>query len=93
MAYREVSRMEIKEIMRRWQVGNSQRRTAASTGLSRDTVRKYLAATQAEGIAREDRAPTEDQLSRLATISWLGPRAAKTPRQDLLEPWAARLTQ
>ena len=59
--------------------------------MSRDTVRKYLAATQAEGIAREDRAPTEDQLSRLATISWLGPRAAKTHRQDLLEPWADQI--
>ncbi len=85
--------MEIKEIIRRWQAGNSQRRIAASTGLSRDTVRKYLAAAQAEGIAQGGPAPTEDQLSRLATISWLGPRAAKTPRQDLLEPWSDQIYQ
>ncbi len=54
--------------------GNSQRRIAAGTVLSRDTVRKYLAATQAEGIAKDGLAPTEDQLSRLAMISWLVPR-------------------
>ena len=91
MAYREVSRVEIKEIIRRWQAGNSQRRIAAGAGLSRDTVRKYLAAVQLEGIARDGPAPTEEQLSRLATISWLGPREVMTPRQDLLEPWADQI--
>ena len=85
--------MEIKEIIRRWQAGNSQRRIAAGTGLSRDTVRKYLAAVQLEGIARDGPAATEDQLSRLAAISWLGPRDVKTPRQDLLEPWADQIYQ
>ena len=93
MAYREVSRMEIKEIIRRWQAGNSQRRIAASTGLSRDTVRKYLAATQAEGVARDGPAPDDEQLSRLALIGQVGPREATTPRQDQLEPWADRIYQ
>ena len=40
MAYREVSRMEIQEIIRRWQVGDSQRKIALGTGLSRDTIAK-----------------------------------------------------
>ena len=44
MAYREVSRMEIKEIIRRWQAGEVPGRIAFGTGLSRNTVRKYLAA-------------------------------------------------
>ena len=44
MAYREVPRMEIGELIRRWQDG--QRRIAASTGLSRNTVAKYLAASR-----------------------------------------------
>ena len=61
--------MEIREVIRRWQAGNSQRQIAAGTGLSRDTVREYLAAAQQEGIARDGPVPTEDQLSRLATIS------------------------
>ena len=34
MAYREVSRMEIKEIIRRWQAGEVPGRIAFGTGLS-----------------------------------------------------------
>ena len=52
MAYREVSRMEIQEIIRRWQAGDSQRKIALGTGLSRDTIAKYVAAAQDEGILR-----------------------------------------
>ena len=49
MAYKEVSRVDIAEVIRRWQRGNSQRHIAAGTGLSRATVRKYLAAAQKVG--------------------------------------------
>ena len=56
--------MEIQEVIRRWQAGNSQRQIAAGTGLSRDTVRKYLAAAQSEGIARAGPGGTEEQLSQ-----------------------------
>ena len=42
--------MEIQEIIRRWQAGVGPREIASGTGLSRNTVRKYLAAAKAEGI-------------------------------------------
>ena len=93
MAYREVPRMEIQEVIRRWQAGNSQRQIAAGTGLSRDTVRKYLAAAQSEGIARAGPGGTEEQLSRLATIGQVGPRQVETPSEDLLLPWADQIYQ
>ena len=58
MAYREVPRMEIGEVIRRWQAGHSRRQIAASTGLSRDTVAKYLAAAQADReLPRRGRPP------------------------------------
>ena len=57
MAYREVFRMEIAEVVRRWQAGNSQRNIASGTGLSRDTVRKYLAAAKEAGVVQEGRPP------------------------------------
>ena len=85
--------MEIKEIIRRWQAGVSPSLIASGTGLSRNTVRKYLSAAQAEGVARDGPGPTEDQLSRLATISQSGPRQVATPGQDLLEPWADQIYQ
>ena len=44
MAYREVSRVEIAEVVGRWQSGNSQRQIATGTGLSRATVRRYIVA-------------------------------------------------
>ena len=39
MAYREVSRVEIAEVVRRWLLPDCQRRIATGTGLSRATVR------------------------------------------------------
>ncbi len=69
MAYKEVSRVDIAEVIRRWQVGNSQRHIAAGTGLSRDTVRKYLSAAQEAGVDRDGPGPTEEQLSLLAPVS------------------------
>ena len=93
MAYREVTRVEIQEIIRRWQAGEGYRRIASGTGLSRNTVRKYLTAAKAEGIARDGPVPTNDQLSRLAVIGQPGPRLAETPSEDLLAPWADQVYQ
>ena len=77
MAYREVSRMEIKEIIRRWQAGDSLRHIAAGTGLSRDTVRKYVVVAREDGIAQDGPVPTEEQLVRLVTMAQSGPRRPK----------------
>ena len=93
MAYREVTRVDIQEIIRRWQRGEGYRRVASGTGLSRNTVRKYLAAAKAEGIAKDGTVPTDDQLSRLAVIGQPGPRQAETPSEDLLAPWADQIYQ
>ena len=49
MAYREVSRVEIAEVVRRWQSGMSQRQIATGTGLSRATVRRYIDAAGGGG--------------------------------------------
>ena len=47
MAYREVTRVEVQEIIRRWQSGGGYRQIASRTGASRDPVRKYLSAARA----------------------------------------------
>jgi hypothetical protein len=85
--------MEIQEIIRRWQAGVGPREIASGTGLSRNMVRKYLAAAKVEGIARDGPGADAEQLSRLAGISQSGPRRVATPRQDLLEPWADQIYQ
>ena len=40
MAFKEVLRVDITGVIRRWQAGNSQRQIASGTGLSKDTVGK-----------------------------------------------------
>ena len=78
MAYREVTRVDIQEIIRRWQAGEGYRRIAAGTSLSRNTVRKYLSAAKAEDITQDGSVPTDDQLSHLAVIGQSG-RAGPRP--------------
>ena len=91
MAYKEVLRVEIWEVIRRWRTGHSQRRIASGTGLSRDTVVRYITLTEALGVSRLGPEPSEKQLSRLAVIGQSGPRQAETPSEDLLSPWADQI--
>ena len=88
MGYKEVLRVDISEVIRRWQAGNSRRRIASGTGLSKDTVGRYISAAGALEMSREGPAPTEGQLSRLAAIGRSGPRQSAVPTEDKLAPWA-----
>ena len=69
MAYREVSRVEIAEVVRRWQSGMSQRQIATGTGLSRATVRRYIDAAGEVGLACDGPAPSEEQLGLQAYMA------------------------
>ena len=91
MAYREVSRVEIAEVVRRWQSGNSQRQIATGTGLSRATVRRYIAAALGAGLTRDGPAASEDQLSRLSGLNVSSPRKVEAPTEEILAPWAAQV--
>jgi hypothetical protein len=64
MGYRELSRMEIIEVIRRWQLGES-RAIARASGVARETVRKYLRAAEELGVAGNARArPIADRSYR-----------------------------
>ena len=104
MAYKEVHRVEISEVIRRWQAGNSQRSKATGTGLSRETVRRCaevplptqgqaLAAGQEAGVAQEGPAATADQRSVLASVSRSGPREPEAPSEEKLAPWSDQIYQ
>ena len=72
MAYKEVLRVEIEEVIRRWQAGESQRHIATGTGLSRNTVVKYISSAERLGLSRDGPGPSEEQLSKLAAIGRAG---------------------
>jgi len=50
MAYREVTMLEVKEVLRLWLSGVRKKRIAAQLGLNVKTVRRYLRAAQAQGL-------------------------------------------
>jgi predicted transcriptional regulator len=76
MGYRELSRMEMVEVVRRWQMGESQRAIARASGVARETVKKYLRAAEELGLAANGPPPTEGQVVRLVQVG----RVVSAPR-------------
>lgn len=60
MAFREVSVVQVKELLRRWLQGEGERPIARGAGVARTTVRNYVAAAVELGV---DRSGSEDQLT------------------------------
>ncbi len=94
MGYRELSRMEIIEVVRRWQIGESQRAIARASGVARETVKKYLHAAEELGLAANGPPPSEDQVVRLVQAGRVvsAPRAWASPQADRLEPYRDQVT-
>jgi transposase len=93
MGYRELSRMEIVEVVRRWQMGESQRATARASGVARETVKKYLRAAEELGLAANGPPPTEDQVVKLVHVGRVvsAPRVWASPQADRLEPYREQI--
>jgi hypothetical protein len=67
MGYREVTMLEIKEVLRLWCGGTAKKRIAAQLGLDIKTVRRYLRAAQACGVRAGGEAPGEEQTAAVVT--------------------------
>ena len=93
MAYEEVSRVEITEIIRQWQADRGIREITRSTGLSRNTIRKYILTAQSCGLVRDGPPPTESQLITLVQLNKAGPREVAIPTDKVLEPWDDQIQQ
>ena len=53
MGFREVSVVEVREVLRAWLEGHGLRRVAERAGVDRKTARRYVAAAEAAGLARD----------------------------------------
>ena len=91
MAYKEVTRVEITEIIRRWQAGATVRGLARASGMSRNTVKKYFQAAEVLGLTRNGPAPTEEQIIFLVQKNIAGRHPATNPTESILSPWADQI--
>lgn len=53
MAYRDVTMIEVKEVLRLWLRGKAKKAIVRSTGVARNTVRSYIAAAVACGLRKD----------------------------------------
>jgi hypothetical protein len=53
VGFREVSVVEVREVLRGWLEGAGLRKVAERAGVDRKTARRYVAAAEAEGLSRE----------------------------------------
>lgn len=85
--YREVGLMQVVEIIRRWQAGESVRAIARATGLARNTVGKYVGEAQQLGLGRQGPPPTDAQLVALSRLGQTAPPARAAPKAAQLDPY------
>jgi transposase len=53
MVFREVSVIEVREVLRAWLAGKSERAVAAQAGVDRKTSKRYVTAAVAAGLSRD----------------------------------------
>jgi len=73
MAYREVTMLEVKEVLRLWLAGVRRKRIAAQLGLNVKTVRRYLQAAHAHGLTPTASADQLDDGLLAAVVSAVQP--------------------
>src|SRR6188768_1972336 len=67
MTYRELTMIDVREVLRRWAAGHSQRQIARETGTDRNTVARYIAAAQDAGLSPAvAAAPTDAEVHEVA---------------------------
>jgi transposase len=78
--------MQVVEILRRWQAGESARAIARGTGLARDTVRKYVREAEQLGLRAHGPPATDAQVLQLTRLGQTTPPARTAPETQALAP-------
>ncbi len=85
MAYKEVSRVEITEIIWRWQSGASVRGLARVSGVFCNTIKRYILVAQNCGLSSKGPPPTESRIITLVQLNVAGHRTAAVPAETILD--------
>jgi transposase len=92
MARKEYSMIEIVDVLRRYQQGDGIRAIARSTGIDRNTVRKYLRMAQEKGFSK-DGAIDLESLATDVFQQAQGPNGPPTVRDPVLSPYHQLLAE
>jgi transposase len=80
VAFLEVAMVQVREVIRRWQAGESKTAIGRASGVSRRTVARYIAAAEALGVEQASEPPGEGVLAQLLQRNHAGPLPrAETP--------------
>jgi transposase len=63
MGFREVSVVEVREVLRAWLEGAGLRKVAERAGVDRKTARRYVEAAQVAGLVREAGVPVDEAVT------------------------------
>jgi len=63
MGFREVSVVEVREVLRAWLEGAGLRKVAERAGVDRKTARRYVEAAQVAGLVREAGVPADEAVT------------------------------
>jgi transposase len=92
MAYREVTILDIWEIVRRWHSGQGIREIARALECDRNTVRRYTRLARSAGVTREAPLPAREQL--LPLLQEVTSPTRRLPQaQVLLSPYLDEVRQ
>lgn len=82
MSYRELTMIDVREMLRRWTAGHGERRIARESGADRKTVRRYLAMALQLGF---DRDALLDDAAIQAVAQAVQARPSATPSDERAE--------
>jgi transposase len=62
MTYRELTMIDVREVLRHWAAGHSNRQIASRTGIDRDTVGRYIKAAKEAGLVESSGDALTDEM-------------------------------
>lgn len=80
MAYRELTMIDVTEVLRRWQAGHSERKIGRETGADRKTIARYVAWATKLALPR-DRTLTEAEVHEVAQSVQARPLPPPSPER------------
>jgi transposase len=90
MSFRELTMIDVKEVLRRWQAGQSERQIGREAGADRKTVGRYIAAAKDCGLDSQS-ALAEEVVAEIAQRVQARPLSAPSDQRKLLEQHRARI--